>query len=294
MKEIKAMKNMLKTIFAFAFGIYSSQAQESTKGLRISEFHVQSGMDISLMENADLSDFQSLAPNSILLNNDFSEFTSGSYWKPMGPMGFRGNSFQSIQLGLTFKNNPSPLWRIGISHVSSNMSAGYFNETNTPYDTLTSSQTGEQYYVDSVKIENYFMSYGSQQLRIETSLLYRTNPEKRWSLYAGIGMSLGISLNAQTRINYNTYSFVSGLSNNNSYLNNYEEIHEKIVNKTNITSSVFVPMGVDFRIGKNREFWKKIHLYYEMKPTLSFASIPELTTLTSINLSSCLGLKVTF
>lgn len=268
-------------------------AQESNKGLRISEFHIQNGMGYNSMQNYELSDFQSLAPNSVLLKNDLSEFTPNSYFMFNGARGFNGNSYQSIQLGLTFKNNPNPLWRIGISHGASNsFSAGFSKDTYAPFDTLTSSQTGEQFYIDSVHSENYFMDYRSQQLRIESSLIYRTNVEKRWSVYAGIGASLGLSYNAHTHISYSTSDYISSTYSN--YSGNYSTATEHYRNKTNISTSLFVPMGVDFRIGKNKEFWKRLHLYYEMKPSLSFLSVPELRTFTSVNMINSFGLKVTF
>jgi hypothetical protein len=136
------------------------------------------------------------------------------------------------------------------------------------------------------------MDYRSQQLRIESSLIYRTNAEKRWSVYAGIGASLGLSYNAQTHISYSTTDYFSGNYANNS--GSYDYGFEHFRNKTNISTSVFVPMGVDFRIGKNKEFWKRLHLYYEMKPALSFLSVPELRTFTSVNMINSFGLKVTF
>lgn len=287
------MKNILTTAVIAIFAIGAIQAQETTKGLRISEFHIQNGMAYSSMQNYELSDFQSLAPGSMLLKNDFTGFNNNSYYIFNGARGFNGNSYQSIQLGITFNNKANPLWRIGISHGSSNsFSAGLSKETVTPYDTLTSSQTGEQFYSDSVHSESYFMDYRSEQLRIESSLIYRTNPEQRWSVYAGIGISVGLSYNAQTNINYSTSDNVSGNYGNN--YGDYTYASEHFRNKTNISTAVFVPMGVDFRIGKNKEFWKRLHLYYEMKPSLTFLSVPELRTFTSVNMINSFGLKVTF
>lgn len=287
------MKNCITAALVAILVSGTSQAQETNKGLRISEFHIQNGMGYNSMQNYSLSDFQSLAPNSMLLKNDLADFNTNSYYMFNGARGINGSSYQSLQLGITFNKKANPLWRIGISHGSSNsISAGFSKDTYTPYDTLTSSQTGEQFYVDSMHSENYFMDYRSQQLRVESSLIYRTNVEKRWSVYAGIGASIGLSYNAQTYISYSTSDYVSG--NYTNYSGSYDYGFEHFRNKTNISTSVFVPMGVDFRIGKNKEFWKRLHLYYEMKPSLSFLTVPELRTLTSVNMINSLGLKVTF
>lgn len=138
------------------------------------------------------------------------------------------------------------------------------------------------------------MRYSSQQLRLESSVIFRTNPAKRWSLYAGAGLSFGLSYKAETYINYFAYSSVSGLASEYSGSQNYQSKTEHFKNKMTTSTSLFVPMGVDFRIGKNREFWKRIHLYYEMKPSVTFTSIPELNTFTRVNMINTLGLKIAF
>jgi len=300
------MRNIILSTFTAVFAIYSSQAQEGSKNLRISEFHLQNGMGINSMQSLPLADFQSLAPNSILLQNDLSGFNFNAYgiysgYFNYGPGMFIGNriantsDYQSIQLGITFKDNSNPLWRIGISHGStSNLSSGFSRDVATRFDTLTSSQTGEQFFVDSIQTANYLIQYSSEQLRLETSLIYRTNPEKRWSVYAGIGGSFGFSYNAETYISYNSSSYISGMSSTSYTNSDYKNETEHFSNKSNISASIFVPMGIDFRMGKTREFWKRLHLYYEMKPSVIFTSIPELRTFTTVNLMSSLGLRVTF
>jgi hypothetical protein len=285
---------------------FSSQAQEGSKKMRISEFHLQNGMGINSTQNLTLSDFQNLAPNSILLQNDLSGFNSNAYgmyngYYSYGPGIFARNrmlntsSYQSLQLGITFKDNPNPIWRIGISHGStSTLSSGYSKDFVTRFDTLTSSQTGEEFYVDSVRTKNYFMQYNAEQLHLETSLIYRTNPEARWSLYAGIGASFGFSYNAETNINYNSYRYISGVSSSTTSSSDDESESESFTNKSNFSTSLFLPMGINFRMGKNKEFWKRLHMYYEMKPAINITSIPELKTYTSVIMTGVLGLKVTF
>jgi hypothetical protein len=138
------------------------------------------------------------------------------------------------------------------------------------------------------------MSYSAQQLRLESSVIIRTNPAKRWSIYAGAGMSFGVSYKAETYINYFAYSSNSAYNANYDYASNVQSSSEHFRNKMSISTSLFVPMGIDFRIGKKREFWKRLHLYYEMKPSLTVTSIPELRTSTQVNMINTLGLKITF
>lgn len=274
------------------FVINGLKAQEGAKSIRVAEFHVQNGIVFNSGQHFGLADYKTLAPNSELLANDFSTFQGNDYFIFNGPS---SSSYQSIQLGLTFKSNPNPLWRIGISHISlGDISKGFSKSTIVPYDTLTSSQTGQQYFLDSTYSENYNMNYSAQQLRLETSLIYRTNPENRWSVYAGIGLSFGLSYNASTRIDYNSYSYSSSYDQSYDYSNLGQDKREYFENKSNWSTSVFVPMGIDFRLGKKREFWKRLHLYHEMKPSITYTTIPEVKRLTNVNIVNSLGLKVSF
>lgn len=281
---------------AIAILFWSSvSAQDSTAKIRISEFHLQHGANFQPIESSSLEDFKHLAPNSTLLQNDFTGFNMDNYYFYNRPLSFGSGSYNSLQLGLTFKNNPSLLWRIGISHGSTgDLSFGANRNRTAPYDTLTSSQTGEQYFSDSTYAENYFMRYSAQQLRLESSVIFRTNPAKRWSIYAGAGLSFGVSYKAETYIHYFAYSSVSGINSGYLTSENYQSSSEHFRNKMTTSTSAFVPMGVDFRIGKNREFWKRVHVYYEMKPSLTITTIPELRTSTQVNMINTLGLKITF
>jgi hypothetical protein len=267
-------------------------AQDEVKSIRISEFHFQNGIGFNSGQHFGLADYKILAPSSELLTNDFSTFQGNEYFIFNGPT---SSSYQTIQLGLTFKSNPNPLWRIGISHIClGDISKGFSKSTIVPYDTLTSSQTGQQYFLDSTYSENYNTRYSAQQLRLETSLIYRTDPSKRWSVYTGLGASFGISYNAQTVIEYTSYNNASTMNEYYTTTEQGKNIVEYFQNKMNFSTAIFIPMGVDFRMGKNREFWKRLHLYYEMKPSITYTAIPELKRITTVNLINSFGIKVTF
>jgi hypothetical protein len=58
--------------------------------------------------------------------------------------------------------------------------------------------------------------------------------------------------------------------------------------------SIYLPMGIDFRIGKNRPFWKQTHLFYELKPSMNLTAIQNSSTLITGVFQHGLGLRVTF
>lgn len=268
----------------------NSNAQEKTPRVRISEFHLQTGFQYYPAETSSLEDFRKLAPNSILLKEDLPSYNSFGYYNG------RGN-FSSVQLGLTFKNHPNALLRVGLSNMGvSGLQNSYSKQDYFPYDTLTSSLTGEQTFIDSVSSQSYFMNHSSRQIRLDAALIFRTDASARWSLFAGIGASLGVNYNATTYISYYRNSYINN-QNGNSYnygYNNGSEKTESFTTKNYLTTTAYIPMGVDFRIGKNKVFWKRLHLYYEIKPSISMTQIPALRTMTTVNMTQALGLKVSF
>lgn len=268
----------------------NSNAQEKTPRVRISEFHLQTGFQYYPAATSSLEDFRKLAPNSILLKEDLPSYNSFGYYNG------RGN-FSSVQLGLTFKNHPNALLRVGISNMGvSGLQNSYSKQDYFPYDTLTSSATGEQTFIDSVSSQSYFMNHSSRQIRLDAALIFRTDASARWSLFAGIGASLGVNYNATTYISYYTNNYINN-QNGNSYnygYNNGSEKTESFTTKNYLTTTAYIPMGVDFRIGKNQAFWKRLHLYYEIKPSISMTQIPALRTMTTVNMTQALGLKVSF
>ena len=269
----------------------NSNAQEKTPRVRISEFHLQTGFQYYPAETTSLEDFRKLAPNSILLKEDLPSYNSFGYYNG------RGN-FSSVQLGLTFKNHPNALLRVGLSNMGvSGLQNSYSKQEYFPYDTLTSSLTGEQTFIDSVSSQSYFMNHSSRQIRLDAALIFRTDASARWSLFAGIGASLGVNYNATTYISYYTNNYINNQNGNsyyNGYSNNGSEKTETFTTKNYLTTTAYIPMGVDFRIGKNQAFWKRLHLYYEIKPSISMTQIPALRTITTVNMTQALGLKVSF
>jgi len=272
------------------------QKTKAKKKISIHDFYIQTGIFTMRNTSGTLSDFKTLAPqSSILLNNNTVDYS------PYNNFRISGNNVFSMMLGLQFSNKTNPLLRLGFSYISGiNLENSSNRVARKPYDTLTSSQTGQTIYIDSVFTEQYNMKYSSEQLRFDGSLIFRTNPESRWSMFAGIGITAGFSINANTDIFYSNYSRTetryttdsTSTSYNYSGYNNMKT--ENFKNKTNFGASAYIPMGVDFRIGKKREFWKRIHLFYELRPCINITSIPELRTSANVGLQHGLGLRVSW
>lgn len=278
MKKVTLMATILIQYTAFS------------QNIKISEIHISNGSGSMSNQEATLADFSKLAPNSDVIAMDLSQL------KPYNDMyynryGMNQSSMLSLQLGLQCAKMPKVTFRVGLTHVSNYglLSAnGSYTET-ARYDTLTSSQTGQQTFIDSSHTKFYDMNYSNQQLRLDGAMIFRMFPEKRWSLHAGLGATLGMSYRASTMLQYWESSSITG--GYDSY-GPSEGINETVKNKNSLGASLYIPMGIDFGIGKKRSFWMPFHLYAETRPSLNIQSISEIGTTFSPGMNTALGLRI--
>lgn len=262
-----------------------------SQNLKISEIHISSGSGSMGSQQGTLSDFAKLAPNSAVLGMDLSQLTPYNYNYFNGFGMNSGSNSTSLQLGLECAKMPKINFRVGITHVSnySLLSAhGSFYES-APYDTLTSSQTGQQTFIDSSHSKSYDMNYSNQQIRLDGAVIFRMFPEKRWSLHTGLGASIGMSYHATTSLRYWESSSING--NNGGYYNESGK-NETFQNKNSLGAALYIPFGVDFCIGKKRDFWMPFHVYAESRPSLNINTITGIGTTFSPGMSSAVGLRV--
>jgi hypothetical protein len=238
-----------------------------------------------------------------MLGNDFTEFSQSSSYSNITS----NDNIFSINLGLLFYNcekkdyNANPKLNIGITFNSgSTVNAYYYRNQSFRFDTLSSPTSTNVIYLDSVTNESYRMNYFFEQIGINTNLIFRTQPNARWSIYSGFGVSATASLRTETHISYylskNMYYVFPGTgstssfsSNNDDTFESYDEIH---ANKTNVSCFAYIPLGIDFRIAKKNEFWNKMHLVMEMQPGLAIDYIPELGTTTYGVFRANFGLRI--
>ena len=283
------MKNQLLFIAFFIFSNLNAQ-------IKITQIHINSGsfMDIDNSKN-QLSDFSLLAPGSDILSKDFSAYQTNAYYFSGGLMrdnSFLSNSsnFQSIQLGLSFAKCPKGTLRIGISNVHSELlNTSGFNYEGYVVDTLISSQTGQMYYVDST-ISNYYNgNYSNDQLRLDAAYIFEVNAGKRWAFHAGLGLSIGMSYRSTTRLR--TEEYIQPYSGYESTSNSQNIESESYGNFMVMGGSAYIPLGINFKLGNKREFWKPFVIYNEFRPTIQLNSIPNNTVKLNVGFGSTLGLR---
>jgi hypothetical protein len=306
------MKNYLRkqagvaaTFISLVLIAVSAKGQElpsqSNPGGIISGIYIQPGVYLQRVPTGTLADFKALAPQSKLLANNLDDYSQSNY------ITWNGYRALSVLLAHTLRgkqnNYPGPEVRFGFTYFSGQTLTGYlYKNSRMPTDTLVSAETGRTIYVDSVNNQSYSMEYGAEHFRLDGSVLFRTDPEARWSVFSGLGITGGIAFNSYINIyksSFNTeeYRLAEGgysasFSRYSSY--GYASQSETFRNKSYFGLGAYVPFGLDFRIGKEREFWKHMHVFYEARPGISFSFTPEIETVSQVAFQQGIGLKIMF
>lgn len=293
---MKKNYSLLPTLLFISYLSSNAQTDSSTvkRKMKITDLYVATGVVAHTKSLSTLEDFNKLAPQSTLLNDSFAGYSGYSNTLSNNA----GFTFSAL-VGINFLNaaktayKSNPQWRLGFSYINGMaMSRTLRKEVKAPYDTLTSSQTGEMIFIDSVTSEYYNMHYQNEQLRLHLSIIFRTNPNARWSLYGGAGINAGMSFNARTEISYTQKKSTENKKTSRDALGVTEYTSESFINNNGFGFAAFIPMGVDWRLGRKREFWKRLHFYYELSPQIDFTSVPELRTFISTGVTSNFGLRV--
>ncbi len=275
---------MKKLTFCFLFASTALIAQEKSGNIQITEAQVLLGSNMSMVETMSLNDFKTIAPNSSILAKEYSGFSNNFYNST-----YTNPSFTGL-LGLTFKNKPNPLLRLGLGYSTRTLGTGSSSRFESfPYDTLTSGQTGQQIFLDSTHFQYMYGAYQSTYLSLDASLIFRTKPSARWSIYGGIGANVGMAFNSFLDVSFHDEHYTSSGNYDQS---NWSHEQERFAQKSHVASTIYVPMGLDFRLGKRSEFLNRLHLFVETRPSMTITSIPSLKTQLTPNITSSFGLRI--
>ncbi len=276
-------------------------AQDSSnfKKINICDIYISTGINAMLDQYGSLADFKTIAPQSLLLNNSFAGFSTNS------GISMSGNLQFSAKLGINFINKnkthvkENMQLQLGIMYSSFNvLSNGYYRDNRTPADTLTSSSGNQTIYLDTVVREGYNLNVFSNQLRLDAACIFRTIQALRWSLHGGIGFNVGFGLENYFLINYfkNTtvepdYNSSSGSVSTNGLYSDFYNTYEYFNAGPSFGGSLYLPFGLDFRIGKRREFLKHLHLFIEARPSINMLVMSGVKTVIAEGLVTNFGVR---
>ncbi|MBZ0206165.1 MAG: hypothetical protein K8H89_07550 [Flavobacteriales bacterium] len=188
-----------------------------------------------------------------------------------------------------------PELRLGFIHAGWNERQAILQHSiRTPYDTLVSTATGEQFLVDSVHGSTYFISTKAERIGLDASLAWSTTG--RWSLYVGVGVMGGPSFNARTYVDLEHYNGVGAAEGPYAYSPQggvRKSSYETFKGGNGWWTAAYFPFGIDFTLSRKHPFWKQMHLSYELRPQLLIQGSPELDNTVGTGLLANFGIRLT-
>ena len=140
--------------------------------------------------------------------------------------------------------------------------------TTVPGDTFSNNSV--KYQTDTLIRTHRTYRKEADVLGITAQYLYKTDPQKRLSLFTGYGINAGYAINEQIYKNYSkeeavvvnfydTKPDINEFGNGNLLSNTERKI--RIKPDPMIFSSIFIPFGVNFRLCKTKEIWDQMNLF---------------------------------
>jgi len=284
----------LKIFLCLSLVAFGLKAQENTppSALKISDGYFLAGVLMSNPNPSSVDDFRQIFPESRLLNQDFSQYENN--------VGYTFNQSSSFYAAMaidfldkaTGQYRPNIQFRVGVGITPiTGLGSYYSNESRFRFDTLNTSQP---IYVDSIYSRSTGMSYSASNVNLDLSFLVRTSPENRWVLYSGIGVSGGITLDSYVEINHYSNSRLQSTDIENSYYESQSSASEREFKRMDpgFAGSVYLPLGVSYRLSEKNDFWRKVNLVVEGRPMVEWNQIPELGLYTNTTFMASFGVKI--
>jgi hypothetical protein len=189
---------------------------------------------------------------------------------------------------------------LGVGYLNSLYVYGYADSsTRDRYDTVYSSQSGLTFYLDSVSSRHSDVSLATKFFTISSAILFRTKSKSLWTVYTGIGFTWGMSIQSTTRLKYQESKgseiyVAEGAPPAYGYYA-VSRLESLVIqkNRPGFTSSIYIPIGVNCSMGKEK-IWKRLNLFYEGKIGFRSFGIPEVKQFKNPFFGHALGFRFAF
>lgn len=273
-------KSLLVCLLGFSSVV---MAQESESKWKFTETNVMTGIGIQMSPMFTEKDVAQWSQNDPWIIQDFTGYQQFS--------GLNSTTSAQFSAYLGFRKNGihNPSFRVGISYKRLNSQVfGSFQEWIGPYDTLVSAQTGQEFYTDTSRVRSVSAYWGADVLALDAAYVLQTDLTRRWSFYGGIGIQAGLLFNQELSLMRMEIFSENGLSNMMEV--DVEERNYRM--NTGFSTNIYMPIGIDFRVGKKRPLWQQVHLVYELRPSLSFQTMSTVSVV-SPGVTQHFGLRIT-
>lgn len=173
-------------------------------------------------------------------------------------------------------------------------------ETRIHVDTLVSSQTGNSYFIDSVFNQHSSLNHNANMLNLDISYIVRLESQRKFSVFTGLGLQAGFSLQNFMSSDYHESSYVEDYPNinrfayrGNRYSSSAVESETRNLGSTN-TYRMFVPIGLNYRLSNKSFLLKHINLFATYNIGIEFNRFEGISNNTGFYQSFHVGTRISF
>jgi hypothetical protein len=270
----------------------SSFAQENNSDkTRFTDIQMQFGLQRLPIADVELSDFRKLMPNSTVLDTfSIAKYSLGSY-------NAATSSYFNLLASLRLKNWKKGELRFGVSSFSHLMlSSNYFKSNSFRSDTLTSSATGQQIFIDSTETYGLNLLQQADFIRLEVAAIFRTSEGNRFQFFTGFGIATAIGYRVTSSLTYSRTSSLDAQGQDFDYYSSQptNQVTEVFTQKSNFIHTLYIPLGAELKLHKLQDPKHKFSLYGEFRPSLAYHVVPTLKPTLNAALQSSLGVRYRF
>lgn len=288
----------MKSLFLMSFALVVAgglEAQSNPFQLTGIQFQVLGAAQQS--GNYSLSDFQSFAGGSALLNTNFYGYERKGFGMN-ADIGFGAQANFKWNTGGEVKKNR----RIQLGLAGGISTAGsllYEKQTRVTGDSIYNGSGSLLGHIDSIYHSTYDAQYSGNFLRLDASVIWSTDEVRRFSFYTGGGLMLGGLFNAHTTVVNSewvnaSYVYQNGSTSSLGYHMLPTMQSENFSSKGGVYANLYLPLGLNLRLGKTHPFWSHANLYSEWRPSLVFQNYAQTGVKTVFGIGHTWGIRWEF
>jgi hypothetical protein len=259
-------------------------AQENTTGTSRFELGIYHNMSSEMPINFSSAVWNNTVPNFNQVETGYSALDQSGYqWNYSNPFTYLRGTFG-------YGNRTNDSWvkpKLAFTFGGFNniyISDHFSQERRFVFDTLTSSQTGNQYFMDSVCQINRHRSFDAKMISFGIGAHFEKAISKRFSAEFGFDAIYSFSMNSRVHA-YEFKSAYTAQSSNSmfSYYDNYNSYYGQGKNITvsetekMSVSIVTIQLPIEFNmvLSTQDNFFNQVKLGVTYNPTFSFATLNE-------------------
>jgi hypothetical protein len=246
---------MYKILFLFVISISLTAQAQDEKKKKIRYLIVDFGM-LSHPNSYYSEELNKVKSQSVILSSPWYDSLKG--YNPFYNQAVQRTSNVQIQVGFNLARREgasyftNPKLMLGLQFYSLGTHFAKGTMTTSPYDTLTSSQTGEKYFLDNQRIKA--VSFQNEQAVAQLNVGYQTNilnQSKRFNPYVGMSLGAGAVYRNSSNISFNDSEHGTGSHFSNLKKDTvYTQIGERFDTKGNYILNAEIKVGVDYQFKK--------------------------------------------